>query len=64
MFRWNVIVLRSVFMAYNNLLHHYLANIFGFQSAIIFRVISVYDIILSAIIVTRPESSHHTTRFV
>ena len=64
MFRWNVMVLHCVFTAYNNLLHHYLASIFGFQSAIIFRVISVYDIISSAIIVTRPESSHHETRFV
>jgi len=37
-------VLHSVFTAYNNLLHHYLVNIFGFQSSIMFRVIAVYDI--------------------
>jgi len=64
MFRWNVIVLHSVFTVNNNLLNHYLANIFGFQRSIIFSVISVYGIIFSAISVTRPESCHHTTRFV
>jgi len=42
-------VLHSVFTAYNNLLHHYLVNIFGFQRSITFRDFAVYDIISSAV---------------